>query len=421
MSANAMRNWDTAYEVKAVALLSLGFGLVGLDRYMILPMFPTIMKDLHLGYQNLGEITGILAITWGIAALFGGRLSDLIGRRRVVLSAIVVFSLLVGISGLAAGLGTLLLVRALMGLPDGAYTPPSIIATLEASKPSRHGFNLGIEQMMQPLFGLALAPILVTQLLQTVSWRWIFVMVTPFGLIVALLLYFVLRKPTEAEELAHTTVHDTSMHKWGDLFQYRNIIHNMIGMLCWLTCLVVTSAMLPSYLIDYLHLSVPQMGFVLSATGFGGSAGCVVMPAISDRIGRKPMMLISSAAALVSLIGFMQIGAHPLILFLLLLSTHFFTFAAITLTVGPISAESVPVKLMAAASGLVICTGEIFGGGIAPIVAGFVAENFGIQNILPLAVGGLAVGFVNSCFLRETAPLRLRRLALRNPPVPVAP
>ncbi len=411
MSEAISKKWDTAYEVKAVVLLSLGFGLVGLDRNMILPMFPTIMKALHLSYQNLGEITGILAIFWGIAALFTGRLSDLIGRRKVVLGSIVAFSLLVGVSGLATGLLTLLMVRALMGMPDGAYTSPSIIATLEASKPSRHGLNMGIEQMMQPLIGLALAPIVVTQLLATVSWRWIFLMVTPFGLVVALLLYFVLRPPAAFAGTQHTAVHDTSMHQWRDLFKYRNIIHNMVGMLCWLICLTVMSAMLPSYLTDYLHLSLRQMGFVLSAIGFGGTAGCVVMPWISDRIGRKAMMLISAAAAAAALAAFMKTGPSPVILFALLFATHFFNFSLITLTVGPISAESVPEKMMAAASGLVICTGELFGGGLSPVIAGFVAQHFGIQNILPLAMSGLIAGFINCCFLRETAP---RLLARRN-------
>ena len=105
-----------------------------------------------------------------------------------------VFSLLVGLSGLATGLATLVLVRALMGLADGIYSSPSIVATLQASKPSRHGMNLGLQQMMLPLFGLALAPILVTQLLQAVSWRWIFVLVTPFGLLVAVAMARVLRR-----------------------------------------------------------------------------------------------------------------------------------------------------------------------------------------------------------------------------------
>ena len=407
-SADLTHGWDTAYEWKAVALLALGFGLVGLDRFMILPMFPAIMKDLHLGYQDLGEITGALAITWGIASLFAGRLSDRFGERRLLLAGIVAFSVLVGLSGLAGGLLTLVLVRALMGVADGIYATPSIVATLQSSKPSRHGMNFGIEQMMLPLFGLALAPILVTQLLQAMNWRWIFVLVTPFGLLVAAEMARVLRRSTPRAPVRPDTV-GTAAARWTDVIRTRNIQHNMIGMLCWLICLVVTSALLPSYLTDYLHLSLPQMGFVLSAIGFGGAAGDVLMPMLSDRIGRKPVMLISTVCAAASLLLLMRQGPAPVPLFVLLLLNNFFNFALITLTVGPISTESVPPELMASASGVVICTGEIFGGGIAPIIAGGVAERFGIQYILPLAVGGLVVGFFNSCLLKETAPARQSR------------
>jgi predicted MFS family arabinose efflux permease len=319
----------------------------------------------------------------------------------------ITFSVLVGISGLAAGLGMLLVVRAIMGLADGAYTPPSIVATLEASKPSRHGLNLGVQQMMLPLFGLGLAPIFVTQMLQVVDWRWIFVMVTPPGLVVAFLLYRVLRDPSDAEEAVHTATHDVSEHKWTDIFAYRNIVLNMGGMLCWLTCLVVTSALLPSYFSDYLHLTLNQMGFVLSAIGFGATAGTLIMPFVSDRVGRKPVMMVSTLAGFVSLLLLTRTGPQIGALFAFLFATHFFNFGLITLTVGPISAESVPAKLMATASGAVICVGEIFGGGIAPVIAGYVATHFGIQHILHLATGAMVVGFVLSLFLRETAPSRI--------------
>lgn len=46
------QKWDTSYEWKAVLLLSLGFGLVGLDRWIIAPLLPSIMKDLSLNYQR---------------------------------------------------------------------------------------------------------------------------------------------------------------------------------------------------------------------------------------------------------------------------------------------------------------------------------------------------------------------------------
>jgi len=52
--------WDTSYEWKAVTLLALGFGLVGLDRWLIAPLFPAMMKDLHLTAQDVGNCIGHL-------------------------------------------------------------------------------------------------------------------------------------------------------------------------------------------------------------------------------------------------------------------------------------------------------------------------------------------------------------------------
>lgn len=286
-----------SYEWKAVSLLCLGFGLVGIDRFMIMPLFPVMAQDLKLDYQDLGHITGVLAIAWGVAAMFMGHLSDRFGHRRVLLPAIVVFSLLAGLSGLATGVASLMAIRALMGLAEGAYTPASIVATLDASKPSRQGLNIGIQQAALPLFGLGIAPILVTQLLQVVPWHWIFAIVSIPGLLVAWLLWRVLRDTDARSAARHTAVHDLSPHGWRDVFRYRNIRLAMVGMLCWLTCLVVLSALLPSYLIDHLHLSLPQMGFVLSGIGFGGTLGTLVMPALSDRFGRKPVMVASVLGA----------------------------------------------------------------------------------------------------------------------------
>src|ERR1700752_1218256 len=84
----------SAYELKTVIVLALGFGLVGIDRFLISTLFPTIARDLHLGYGEIGTITGALAVAWGIAALFMGNLSDYVGRRRVLTIALLAFSLM---------------------------------------------------------------------------------------------------------------------------------------------------------------------------------------------------------------------------------------------------------------------------------------------------------------------------------------
>ena len=406
-SAKLDNSWDVQYEWKAVALLCVGFGLVGIDRFMIMPLFPVIASELHLDYQDLGQITGALAIAWGFAAMFMGNLSDRIGHRKVIIRAVIAFSLLAGLSGFATGMLSLLMVRAIMGFAEGTYVPASIVATLSASKPTRHGRNIGIQQAALPFFGLGIAPILVTQLLKVIDWHWIFALISVPGLVVAYLLYRVLRATAPAAAALHTMTHDASAHKWSDVFRYRNVPLNMVGMLCWLTCLIVLSALMPSYLVDYLHLSIEKMGFVLSAIGFGGTLGTMVMPGLSDRFGRKPIMIVSVLGAAVFLVLLKGTAAEPLRLFAYLSMALFFVFSLITLTVGPLSAEAVPAKLMATASGVVIGVGEVFGGGIAPAVAGFVAKRFGIPYILHLALAALGVGLIVAVSLKETAPIKV--------------
>lgn len=406
MESTSGSQWDAAYEWKIVVLLSLGFGLVGIDRFMILPLFPVIMKDLGLDYQDLGHVTGVLAVAWGISAMFTGNLSDRFGHRTVIIPAMIVFSLLAGASGLASGVISLMLIRAFMGIAEGAFTPSSITATLDASNPTRHGLNVGIQQAAMPLFGLGVAPIIVTQLLKVMPWHWIFAAVTVPGVILCFLTFKTLRNMSVSSASVHTNSDDISTHKWHHALRYRNVVLNVVGMLCWLTCLIGVTALFPNYLTDYLHLNMEQMGFVLSAIGAGGALGSLTMPALSDRIGRKPVMILSVAGAFVSLLLLSRTGPFPGLLFAYLMATIFFVFSMITLTVGPITTEGVPSKLMTTASGLVIGIGEIFGGGIAPEIVGYVAKHFGIQHILQVGLGALAIGFIIALCLRETAPAR---------------
>jgi len=260
----------TRQEVAGIAILSLGFGLVGIDRFLIATMYPTIARDLHLDYRDIGTITGALAIAWGLAALVMGNLSDHIGQRRVLVGSLIVFSLLIGASGLATGLASLVMVRVVMGFADGAFAPASICAAIAMSPPERHGRNVGFQQTMLVLFGLGLSPLLVGALLRNgASWRFIFPIFLIPGLIVAWLTWRLV--PPAARKPGEPAPRD-SFADWRQALRYRNIRLLMGGMFCWLTCLITTSAFLPSYLTNYLNLDSGQMTTVMSAIGFGGDS-----------------------------------------------------------------------------------------------------------------------------------------------------
>ncbi len=413
------------YERNAVILLALGFGLVGLDRWIISPLFPAMMQDLDLDYADLGNIIGALGLAWGVSALFMGRLSDRFGRRKVMVPGIILFSLCSVFTGLAGGLMSLILIRALMGITEGAFSPTAVASTAEASAPKRRGLNMGFQQSTFALFGIGLGPIIATQLLVVLpSWRWVFAIMVVPGLILGFLIWRTVREPEElrehlpeaADQLDQPTqqvpdvvppLHgegEAQKHRWIDIFRYRNIVFCTLALCGAMTCIFVMSSMVPSYLTDFHHMSLQDMGLATSGIGFGAFAGQLLIPGISDKIGRKPAALIALLLGLGMMLLLIAQGPNTLTIFLLLFAVALGVNGTLALVSATVSVESVPPALMATAAGAVMGIGEIFGGGIAPVVAGQLATAFGIQAPLYLALGGIVFAILMVLFLVESAP-----------------
>jgi predicted MFS family arabinose efflux permease len=403
---NTAMGLNRRHEIAAVTVLSLGFGLVGIDRFLITTLYPVIARDLHLGYGDIGAITGALAVAWGISALFTGNLSDRVGRRLVLSASLIAFSLLIGASGLAVGLMSLIAVRVVMGFADGAYTPVSIASTMAASAPQRRGLNIGIQQMMMPLFGLGLCPLFVAGALRFIEWRFIFLLFVLPGLAVSYAVWKIIPAqsggvdPPPGGALANRR---TRWSDWKAVLSHSNVRIAAVLMLCWLTCLITTSAFMPSYLVDYLRIDLTDMARIMSSIGLGAMVGTLLLPWASDKLGRRPVMALSSIGALAALLLLVNTRNEGL-LFALLFLVHFFNNALITLTVGPLSSESVPAVLMATASGLVIAVGELIGGGLTPILVGHLAQRFGIEHVLWFPIVMVSVGFLLCLAIQEANP-----------------
>lgn len=395
------KSWDTGYEWKIILILSLTFGLVGLDRFILPVLFPAFMRELGLTYQDLGNLVGILAVFWGLSAFAMGFLSDRVGRRKVLIPAVIVFSLMSALSGMVGGLVSLLLIRAVMGLAEGPVASTGVAVAVEASHPKRRGMNNGIFQCMISLMGNAIGPIIATQLLLVTTWRTVFMLVGIPGLVMAAVMFFLIREPV------HATPDGARVARPGiaDLFAHRNVPLAMLTLMCAMGGIFVMGAMMPNYLTDYLHLSVQQMGAVVSAIGFGGALGQFAMPTVSDFIGRKLATLISYILAAGFTYLFTLAGPDSLTtLFWLIFFAALFNFSALAILAGPVAAEAAPIGMVASVAGLVIGAGEIFGGGVAPAIAGRIASTSGIQHVFTFTIASLVLGFVVALFLKETAP-----------------
>ena len=409
--AQPEKGWDTSYEWKIILLLSLTFGLVGLDRF-ILPIIlqspnSTMGRDLGLTPQDGGTLAGYLGMAWGLSAFVMGYLADKIGRRAVLVPAVLVFSLMSAFSGLATSVTALVLVRIIMGIAEGPVASTGVAVAVEASKPARRGLNNGIFQCMISLFGLALAPIIATRLLNEHSWHVVFMLVGAPGVIVAILMWLTVREPLKRANTGHGTGDAPFM----SMFGHRNAKVAPLTLICAMGGIFVIAAMLTAYLTAPvgagLGLDPVTAGNVFSAVGIGGCIGQFAMPALSDVIGRKVSTLASYILAAVSLYFFIQTGPdNTALLWILLFFASLFNFAALAILAGPVAAEAAPPGMLASMAGFVIFAGEFVGGGIAPIIAGGLAGNpaYGLKGALYFAAAGLAVGFVVALFLKETAP-----------------
>jgi predicted MFS family arabinose efflux permease len=303
---------------------------------------------------------------------------------------------------MATTLVSLIVIRAVMGVAEGAVAPTGVAVAVEASHPTRRGMNNGIFQCTIALFGLGIAPILATQLLAITTWRHVFLIVGIPGLIVAVLMWFIIREPATIAD--HNRGDAPRRAPLSQMFRHRNVPLSMVALLCAMTGVFVLSAIMPNYLIDHLKLSSSQMGFVTSAIGFGGALGQFGLLTVSDFIGRRIATVLSFLAAAAFLWLFIHTGANVPVLFALLFAAAMFNFGALAILAGPIPAEAAPIGLIASVAGIVIGAGEIFGGGVAPSIAGAIAQNYGIQYTLYFALAGQLAGICISVLLRETAP-----------------
>ncbi len=264
---------------------------------------------------------------------------------------------------------------------------------------------MGLQQSTFALFGLGLAPIIATQLLRVVpSWRYVFMVVAIPGFILAIFMFIVLRDPR------HITSKEPKApgHKWSKIFHQRNIVVSMFGLFCAMTCVFVLSGLMPNYLTDYLHLPTEQMGVVTSALGFGGFVGQFALPGLSDVLGRKIVANLRLRRDGGNAVGFSSPWARIRRCCLgCCLWSRSFCLGLASLLTGPIAAETAPVGLVSSAVGIVVGAGEILGGGVAPSLAGFIAQHYGIQKILYLALAGATAGVLVCFFLKETAPRKV--------------
>src|SRR6266704_7113165 len=175
MVATERRKW------LALALLSAVQFMVVLDIAIVNVALPSIKIDLGFSQENLQWVISAYALFFGGFLLLGGRAADLLGRRRLFLAGIVLFTLASLLSGLAWSEGSLIGARGLQGLGAAIISPAalSILTTTFAEGKERNA-ALGAWGAVGA-FGAVAGVLLGGVLTDALSWGWIFFVNVPVG------------------------------------------------------------------------------------------------------------------------------------------------------------------------------------------------------------------------------------------------
>ncbi len=391
-----------ARERAMVAIMFATWGLVFLDRMSVLYLAPYIARDFGLSDAQVGLLAGAVAISWAVSALVFGAVSDRVGRKAVLVPMVVVFSVVSAASGFAQDFRQLLFLRVLLGLAEGPCWSVMMALVEENSSPHHRGRNIGIVVSAAAVIGLAVAPVLTTQVAASFGWRDALLIVAVPGAVLALLIALFI---AEAPRARHTTPRParSQIAALVRLLSYRNLWASALAAAGFMTWLFLINAFGPLYMIEVQHQNGTTAGFLMGAAGLGSFVLGLIAPAVSDRVGRRPMLTI---CGVLSVFLPLAILAQPLyhivwVLAIVLCCTQAGqAISAICIVLVP--TESVPPGNAAAAIGFTTLFGELVGGFLAPLVGGTLAQRYGLDVPLWLAAAGAGVVLLAAIAMRPS-------------------
>ena len=424
-------NWLTnsrGYQMLLVLLLSLNFGIVFFDRQALNVLMPFVQPDLQLSGTQIGLLAGGLSFSWAIAAFFVGRLSDTLGKRKILLIlATVAFSLCSFISGLATSFVFLFAARLLMGAAEGGVMPISHAMVASEVDPERRGLAQGVAQNLgSNLLGSFAAPVVLVAFATMFSWREAFYLAALPGLLSAAMIWFVLREPKapsrEAKPARNAGQAVTEYFaEVGRAMSVRNMWISVVVGILMVAHFVITWAFMPVFLVQARGMDAFSMSWLVGSLGIAAAIYSILVSGASDRIGRKPVMVFLPFLSLVGPLGvllldpadFTGTGAFGLSNYAMVLIPIFFVGWMVNGTF-PIFMATIPSETFkpihhATVLGLAMGFCEVLGGVFGPPIAGMLNDRFGMDTFLYVLMVLAVISGIVATGLVETAPAALRR------------
>ena len=407
----------------SIILLVAGGALNYIDRATLSVANSLIQKELGIPVAKMGLLLSAFLWAYAISQLPVGGLIDRYGPRKLLGLGLFGWSVAQAAGGLVTSFGMFILARFALGVGEAPLFPGGARVVRDWFGVRERGFATGLLQSASSLGNFIAVPLL-TYLMLSLSWRWMFVIVGAAGVVLALVWWLVHRDPSEvslhAEEVQYLTEGDEnrttkppSFAEWRQLFAHRTTWGMIAGFFGTIYALWLYTGWLPYYLEHERHMSVAKVGVVAAIPYFFGCVGAITGGWLCDFLTRRgwaPIagrkLLISSALIGLSVCTAGTVFAESNTLALVCISISLFLIyiasSAAWATV-PVAAPS----QYTASLGSIQNFGGYLGGALAPMVTGFIVQSTGSFAQALLLSAGLSLVAAAAYLLLVREPIQV--------------
>jgi EmrB/QacA subfamily drug resistance transporter len=173
--AEENRKWWT------LGAVAFGLFMIMLDNTVVFVALSSIQSDLHISQSELEWVVSGYALTFAVLMLTGGKLADLLGRRRIFIVGLAIFTAASLACGLATGAGFLIGARVVQGVGAALMNPATLSIIVATFPPRQRGTAIGIWVGISAM-ALAIGPLIGGILTEQINWSWIFFINVPVGI-----------------------------------------------------------------------------------------------------------------------------------------------------------------------------------------------------------------------------------------------
>lgn len=374
----------------------------GMDLQMLSLALPSITKELHLSSVTAGALSTYTLLGMGIGGIFGGWLSDRIGRVRVVWWSVLIFTACTGVIALTPNYWSIAALRFVSGFGiAGVYS----IGTLLAAEyvPTRiRSTVLGTLQAGWSV-GYVVAALLSTYILPHFGWRPLFMCAVVPGAVALVLLWGLPDPPSFAVAHADVARRGRKASEFAALWANPEMRRTF---LLWTIAAIMlqfgyygANTWLPSYLVKDLGVNLQSMGWYVAGTYTMTVFGKIITGYLGDLTGRRIMWVISGLLTAIYLPVLIYAASPANVAYLLLIFG--FLYGAPYAVNSTYMSESFPIEVRGTAVGTSYNLGRI-GSTLSPILIGMAASKYSIGvGIGLLGISYAICAIVPGLFIRE--------------------